>query len=73
MALKKRNVYLTMVAWHLFFIAFRMHRSSTDFPSESIPPMTFKNPLDRGIANADIVIALQVPDHSDRTQVIDSS
>ena len=61
------HVYLYVMARNLLLVAMRVYGASTDSVWKSGHAMPLADAVDRRIGGLDVVIALQIPGHSDRS------
>src|SRR6516225_4150879 len=64
------HVDLHVMAGDLFLVPMRVHGAPPDAIREPIHAMALEGAVHRGVADPDVMVALQVPDNPDRPEVI---
>ena len=67
------DIHLDMMARHLLVVALGVHLSQSGPPRQAVQSMTLEGAIDSCVGDFDGVIALQVPDDPDRSEMIRSS
>ncbi len=67
---QERDIDLDVMAGDLLGVAMRVHRSTTDPAGQAVEAVEPQDAVDGRVANRDAVIALEIPDDANRTQVV---